>query len=331
MAEALSRTLRVATLLQTTPGLTAGGIAEHLGVQKRTAFRHLATLRRAGFQIQSLPGGGYRLGRASYLTGLELTVEEAGVLALVSMAGTATPRPLDEPLASALQKIHAALPAALVEGLGADAEAMSIRLAPSEHGDAADVFRVVREAHGQRRVLDCVYEAPNRKPEAFQFSPYRLQFERRAWYATGRHHGRGDPNRPDDLAAVRNLKLSRFVVAKPTEVSFRIPRSFSMERHRGAAWRMIRGDGVRRIRLRFDATVAAAVTETLWHPSQESEELEDGSAVLTFEVDGIEEILWWILGYGRHVVVEEPEELWKRVAAELSAAAAAYVANDTER
>jgi len=42
--------------------------------------------------------------------------------------------------------------------------------------------------------------------------------------------------------------------------------------------------------------------------------LDDGGLEFEVNVDGISEIAWWILGYGREAVVLEPAELRKLLA-----------------
>lgn len=50
------------------------------------------------------------------------------------------------------------------------------------------------------------------------------------------------------------------------------------------------------------------MTETTWHHTQETGVLDDGGVALTFRVDGLTEIPWWVLGWaGRAQVVRPPE------------------------
>ena len=67
------------------------------------------------------------------------------------------------------------------------------------------------------------------------------------------------------------------------------------------------------IRLRFAPKVARNVTEVQWHPTQQSKFNEDGSVDVEFRVDGLGEIIWWILGYGDQVEVIKPAELRRRI------------------
>jgi len=63
------------------------------------------------------------------------------------------------------------------------------------------------------------------------------------------------------------------------------------------------------------------VAEVLWHPSQKHRMLPDGRCVMSFDVDGIREIAWWLCGYAGEVYVRRPVALRKLVAAKHQAAA----------
>ena len=61
------------------------------------------------------------------------------------------------------------------------------------------------------------------------------------------------------------------------------------------------------------ALVAANVAEVNWHRTQKIVWQDDGSIYFDVKVDGLNEIYWWILGYGDQVEVLQPEALRKRV------------------
>jgi proteasome accessory factor B len=67
------------------------------------------------------------------------------------------------------------------------------------------------------------------------------------------------------------------------------------------------------IKLRFLPKVAENVTEVQWHSTQKVTRESDGSAIMEFRVDGLNEISWWILGYGDQVQVLAPEALRKKI------------------
>ena len=129
--------------------------------------------------------------------------------------------------------------------------------------------------------------------EEFRFEPYRLMFNQRAWYVIGHHGGRD---------ALRNLKLSRFVECSVT-AALCGARDFSLDDHLGQAWRMIRGDTRYDVVIDFDAEFAETISDTHWHATQDIEHHDDGSITFRCSVDGLDEIVWWVLSMGPHAVV----------------------------
>ena len=62
------------------------------------------------------------------------------------------------------------------------------------------------------------------------------------------------------------------------------------------------------------------MTETRWHKTQEVHKHPDGRATLTFRVDGLDEILWWVLGWSGRAKVLQPEKLREMVLEKLRTA-----------
>ena len=70
--------------------------------------------------------------------------------------------------------------------------------------------------------------------------------------------------------------------------------------------------------------MAGNVEEVLWHKSQRTQRLADGTLIFEVDVDGLSEISWWIMGYGDQVYVEKPTELRERVMRMAEAVVAQY-------
>jgi predicted DNA-binding transcriptional regulator YafY len=68
-----------------------------------------------------------------------------------------------------------------------------------------------------------------------------------------------------------------------------------------------------RIVLRFSGRAAQLVRERNWHPSQRLQELADGNLELTLALNSLEEIVPWILSWGRQCEVIRPVILRKKV------------------
>ena len=77
---------------------------------------------------------------------------------------------------------------------------------------------------------------------------------------------------------------------------------------------MIPEGKIYKVHLHFAPKVAGNVDEVQWHATQRVEWNEDRSIEFHVEVDGLDEISWWILGYGDQVRVISPKPLAKRIA-----------------
>src|SRR5690606_31687977 len=171
-----------------------------------------------------------------------------------------------------------------------------------------DVHSQVTRAIRRCRKLRCRYDkagGDNGDDEWFLFQPYHLWFEQRAWYAVGLHEGRGE---------VRTLKLNRFIAVEETDRPYAVPEDFSIESHRGLAWRMIKSGTIHDVAVHFDREVADTVSDTRWHATQEIDYHDDGSITFRCRVDGLDEICYWVLSYGPAARVLSPPELAERIA-----------------
>jgi hypothetical protein len=64
--------------------------------------------------------------------------------------------------------------------------------------------------------------------------------------------------------------------------------------------------------------------EKIWHQSQRSRKLPDGSLEVTFQVAGLDEIGQWVMGLGPEAYVEEPKKLRDGVKADMKKALFQY-------
>ena len=60
------------------------------------------------------------------------------------------------------------------------------------------------------------------------------------------------------------------------------------------------------VKLKFLPGIAYDVAQVQWHSTQTITFENDGSAIVEFRVDGLDEITWWILSYGDQVKVLRP-------------------------
>jgi len=299
------------TLMQSGTAGNAAALAERYGVEERTVYRDLGVIKALNIPVyQENAGDSYRIRGDFYLPPVQLTPDEGLALVLLAQEIADTEQvPFTRPAMKAIEKLRGRLPRAVLDDLNALGGRMSIKLAPTAPGDTAtDVFAIVQDAIQRGLVLECQYESlsqdPGQEPEWFELHPYALHFSQRAWYVVGHHGGRGE---------VRNLRLTRFVAIDIGDKTYEVPNGFSMESHLGDAWLLIRGDTRYDVKIRFSPEFADTIAETHWHRTMEAQELDDGGLLFTCSVEGLDEIVWWVLSMGPNTEVIEPAELRQRV------------------
>jgi predicted DNA-binding transcriptional regulator YafY len=309
----IHRLLKIYTLIQGDQGWTCERLAEEFKTSQRTIFRDIDVLRNIGMPVFHDPERKcYQIRRDFYMPPLELTFEES--LALISLGRYIHDDqqiPFTSPALKAMAKIRSQLPLGVRRELDLIEDHLAIKLSASAAQDGfRDCYALIQKAIATRTRLRCRYESSSDKgktPPYFQLSPYCLFFSQRAWYVVGFHGLRGE---------VRTLKLNRFMEMQPTNIAYELPKSFTLEKHLGNAWRMMRGDKRYSVELIFDPGFAETISDTSWHKTQSFDHLEDGSLRFTCTVDGLDEIVWWVLSMGAHCRVIQPPELIERVRGE---------------
>lgn len=313
---AVQRLFRLVDELQSGRRPNARRLSEVCGVSRRTVHRDFLTLAECGIPVQyDTAAQGYFLPRRSYLPAAELTVEET--LALVALGhGLADEErglPLQRAARRAIEKLGTQLPRALHAHLreetasgtrpANDASTIEVRLEPRNTlAGRQDVYDELVDAARRRRAVRIEYRSLSPAETVLtRLCPYRLLFSRRSWYVIGRssvHRG------------IRTFNVGRIERLERLEDAFEIPPRFSVARHIGNAWHMIREQPYnQRVVIRFDKLVADNVAEVRWHKTQQIARHPDGAIDFEVTVDGLREISWWILGYGDQAEVLSPPEL----------------------
>ncbi len=312
-AERLARLVRLVQTLARPGRWTIHCLAELLGVTPRTVYRYLNVLRLAGLHPQCEKGC-YRIPKECFCPPPTLLLEEALDLALT----VALARCPDLGIGTGAHHYVARL-----------AEQAGLRLDVSELLDLARDLVVVRELkladHSQYRhrkmlhevllalvqghQLQGTYRTPYQKrAKRLRLHPYRLCLINQAWYLIAREH--------NGVQAVC-LRIARFKSLKMLDVQAQVPSRFDVEEFFGRAWAVYRGEQRYRVRLRFAPDAAPLVQEVRWHPTQKVQPHADGSVTVQFDVDGLEEILWWVLSWSGRVEVLAPPELRRQVVEQL--------------
>ena len=153
------------------------------------------------------------------------------------------------------------------------------------------------------------------EPVTYDVYPYGLIYHRGALYLVGRK-----PQHEE----ICHWKISRIEAAEVTKVHFQRPEDFDLQQHLAKSFGVYHGDGDVKIKVRFAPAVARYVCESNWHESQKLTQQKDGGVVAEFDLSDTEEIKRWIMSFGQHAVVQEPESLRDEIVGELKCLLTSY-------
>ncbi len=295
-------------------------LAELFEVHRRTVERDIERLRDFfGAPIRyDRSNKGYYYTECFSLPAVRLREGEAialflGQKLLVQCKGT----PLEEFVERAMLKIRTLLPQEVDVSLERALDAVSFHVDPlrGEEVEMAQTYQVLAEAMEGRRIVDMKYYSAGRNVTTRRkIEPYHLRLVDGAWYCIGFCQERQE---------VRTFAMDRILSLAITDEEFEIPETFSIEEYLGDSWVIERGTP-RRISIEFDSSQVPYLREKQWHHSQEINTLSDGGFRMTVTTGSLGEIMRWVLSFGSHAKVIEPEDLRQQIAEELDRARRNY-------
>jgi predicted DNA-binding transcriptional regulator YafY len=303
-------------------GVTVKELCREMNVSEKTIRRDLDTFQKAGFPLEEIVGD---YGRKSWhvrpMPGtpeLAFAFDEAIALYLS--------RHLMEPLAGTLfwdavqrafKKIRASLEPSALRYVGRFAGMFhQTSVGVSDYSKKAAIIDELMVGIEDHRAVFITYQSLSAtEPVTYDIYPYGLIYHRNALYLVGWAPDHGE---------IRHWKINRMEDAQLTAVPFDPPRDFDLGEHLAHSFGVMQGDGQEHVVVRFAPRVARYVGESTWHASQQLTPNDDGSLTAAFDLDDTEEIKRWLLSFGRHAVVEQPESLREEIRAEAAAIHAAY-------
>jgi predicted DNA-binding transcriptional regulator YafY len=303
-----ARYLRIVHVLHGHPeGIRVDDIADQIGVSRRTIYRDLEAMSLDGELPVWQEAGKWGLDASAFLPPLALTLDEATTFVLAARVLAKASDERDTELISAYVKLAGVLPPVLAAHLRAIMDAYA-NTPPNER--FTRVFRTLTQAWAERRVVEIEYGPsayePGKGPRKRRIRPFAIEpsAHTHALYLIGFD---------ETVGARRTFKVERVLSASLTPEVFeestdRIARDLLQ------AWDVVVDEPLSRVAVRFSPEVAARVSETRWHPTQEVETAADGSLVWSAKVSGLQEVRGWILSWGGDAEALEPAELrsWVR-------------------
>ena len=317
-----ARLMRVVRLLEGNPdGMRPKDMADRLGMSVRNVYRDLKALENeVGIPVWSEKGR-WGVEAKGFLPPLKLTLPEAMAVFLGARLMVRYADKYDPDLASAFEKLAAALPDALRAHV---ARSLDVLQDAPRNEAFSDHVRSLTRAWADRRVVEITYEGAAYEGRPGEVSrrtvrPFLIEpsLQTHALYLIGWDEDRG---------AMRTFKIERISDVRVTARTFEPPEGGTLERDLRRGWDIIADQPATDVVLRFSPAVADRVLETTWHPLQKTERAADGGLVWRSTVSGVIEIRLWILSWGEDVEVLEPAELRSQVRDILGRAAARYTA-----
>lgn len=303
-------------LLAARPGLAQHELAGRIGVSTRTARRHLDTLARAGDVVVTTDGPTrrYRLAdHAQPAVGLPvLTEAEVEALSVAALAARSVlaPTPLAGPLDAAAEKLRRA-GLADVTTFESDMEPglwdFEEPAGPPEPFDP-DAFRALLVAVRTRTPVLADYYTASRQALSTGRRLHPLGFLVRAgaWLLIAH-----DPAR----VATLDFALGGFRAVRPGGTEpFDLPSGFDLHLHARDRFRALAGAEAYVVRFLVEPEAAPYFERRAYVQTQQIEENRpDGRLVVSFDVEGLDDVAAWALSWGPKVRVLEPPTLVERV------------------
>lgn len=304
------RLLAIVLELQGKGRQRAEDLAETFEASKRTIYRDIQALCEAGVPLVSTPGRGYALMEGYFLPPLSFTADEATMLLLGSevmaqnfdaqyraaaeSAGRKIAGVLPEVLRAEVRMLQSSIVFVESRGQGKpdeQAKLQQLRRAIIQHTRVR--FRYQRRQGGE----------DEERPAEREADPYGLAHVGAAWYLMAYCHLRH---------GMRHFRLERMDDLTLLSQTFTRPADFKIGlRAQSEQAHLV-------VRALFDAEVARWVREAPSFFAVGDEETPEGLLV-TLRVRREEDVLQWLLGWGRHARVLEPEALRRRMAEEAEA------------
>ncbi len=214
----------------------------------------------------------------------------------------------EKPLANAFEKLAQVMEDEVTVSLQELTDSLSFH-----HTGAAvmdmEVFQAVHTALREYRVLTFNYKKlKGKRKEARKVEPYHLGSIDGQWYLFAHDLDRDD---------MRTFVLGRIQETPRIGRKFKKDKDFSLRERLMGSFGVFSGEGRYRVQIEFDDFASQLVRERNWHPTQEIEDLPGSELRLTLQLDSLEEIERWILGWGGHARVVRPQALQRRVRAAL--------------
>jgi predicted DNA-binding transcriptional regulator YafY len=312
----------IQALISSGRGTTAAQLAEEVECAQRTVYRDLEALQAAGFPVYNdRDEDGRSLWQLSDAvkkqTPLPLNMSELMALYFCSdMLKTLPDTIFHDSLESLFKKIKATLPPASLHYLQHIQKTITVgNKQYKSYAHSRDAIDSINKAAIQWRSIQFMYYSMSGRKEAKRtVDPYRIWFFKGSFYLVGFCHRRNE---------VRIFSVDRIKKLSLTEKRFTVREDFDFDAFTQSGFG-VAGGVPETVRVEFDENVARYIEDKVWHASQKVRRGGNGSVVFEARVALTPELKSWILNWGSHARVLEPEALREDIRSAAEKIAALY-------
>jgi predicted DNA-binding transcriptional regulator YafY len=207
------------------------------------------------------------------------------------------------------EKVQSTLPPQTMAFLDRIKEIFNMEIRPyKDYSKFTDAINQINQAAMECRRIKIVYRSLGSKRDSFRkIDPYKIRFFEGTIYVIAFCHLRNE---------IRTFVVDRIKLLNLTDEKFTPPDPAVLTEYIKHGFKVMNAD-LYTIKILITPEWSRYVSEKIWHESQKTKKLDDGSLELTFRIAGLEEIKQWIMSLGPEAYVLEPEELRKMIRVDL--------------
>lgn len=311
------RLTKITHLLYRNPhGLTTSELGSLCQVTPRTIQRDLKALEASGIPVwEDEVGPRYGIIKGYFLPPIRLGLNEAMALFIAARLLSRYSDEHNPHITSALAKLAGILPEAIAGHVLKTVQSLAYR---QEDPAFTRVMETLSLGWATGRKVKIWHQAAgSENVHQYVFCPYFIE-PSSVGYAT---YAIGHSSYFDGL---RTFKVERIRKAQLLKETFEVPEHFDATQLLQGSWGIMYGEQEVEVKLRFSPEVTRRVKESVWHQSQQIEDLPDGGCTFTVRVNHTLEMVPWIRGFGAQVEVLAPPELREQMAEQARGLAAVY-------
>jgi len=272
--------------------VTVHSLMDDLEMSERSIHRYLQTLQVAGFPIHfDKKKGSYCFVEGYSLKKPNFSIEEILAFALAKEALKNYGTGMEESMESLEQKLSLKQ-----SGVGGQIILKPQKPTPVIEGYLGKIYRAI--THFQN--IEIKYRAfYSGETSVRVVDPYYVFFPEGFWTLRAYCHLRG---------GLRTFALDRMLSVKVLDQHF-LPRNIAPEEELSSTFGVWLDAEMVDVVLRFDKGCIKHILRKKWHQSQQEKRRVDGRLEVSFRVNGLEDIKYWIYRWIPHVEVVEPKGL----------------------